>query len=169
DDDHLINLLMIEEPVGDIHHHVTHSNDRHPSPNFESLLAKGRKKIIVINDVFGVIYANRVFALDAQFFGALSSCGHDDRTETEILQILQTHRLVSSDGDVAKIEDLGIGENTFELLSQSCFHFFFVDENPILRQSAGFDITVQQDDPVSGFGELPSAIETCRPGAHDSD
>jgi hypothetical protein len=70
---------------------------------------------------------------------------------------------------MTQVENFGIGEDAFELLSQTGFHLFFIDEDTVLRQAAGLDVTVEQYDPMSGFRELPSAVKPCWSSAHDSD
>jgi hypothetical protein len=70
---------------------------------------------------------------------------------------------------VAEVENLRIGKYALELLAQPGLHLFLIDEDAVLGQTAGLDITVEQDHAMSRFGKLARAIDARRPRPDHND
>src|SRR5262249_50607771 len=60
---------------------------------------------------------------------------------------------------MAEIRNFRVRENALELFAQSGLHLFLIQKNPVLRQSAGLDVTVDQQHSMSRFGELARSVD----------
>src|SRR4030095_17206938 len=116
-----------------------------------------------------MIDSDTIFSIDPYLFGALRAGSHHDSAESNVFKIVQRERLILPDSHVAEIENLWIGENSFELFAQTGLHLLLVDADAILRQAAGFDLSIDQDDAMSRFGEFAGAVDARRTSAHDGN
>ncbi len=165
---HLVDFFEVEQPIRNIDHDVAHADNSDASANFEGLLAERWQRIVVIDDILGMINAETLFALDTQFLGTLGAGRHDDGAEAHAFQLVESHRLILSDCNVTQIKNLRVGKDSLELFPQSCLHLFLVDKDTVLGQPARLDIAVEQDHTVTGFGKLARTIDSRRSRADHS-
>jgi len=123
----------------------------------------------MIDHILGVIDADGIFAFDPQFLGTLRPGCYDHGAESHSFERIQRQRLICPDGNVPKIKHLWIGENFFELLSETGFHLFFIDKDAVFGQTARLDVPIEQDDTMPGFDKLARAIDSGRSRTDDND
>src|SRR3990170_4698952 len=165
---HLADLFIVEQPIRDIDHDVAHADNGYPAPDFIRALTERRKLIEVIDDIFSVVDSQTIFPGDPELLGALGPRRDHYGAESDSLQIFQRDRFSLAHRYMAKIEELGIGENPFKVLSEPFLHLLLVKKYPVFRQTARLDVPIEQNHDVPCLGKLTRAIDPRGTGSDDS-
>ena len=167
DSDHLADLLLVDQPVGEVDHDIANPDDRHPLPDAEVPPAELGQSVVVVDEIFRVIDAFGVISRDPEGLGPLRPGGDDDRRGGEQLLDLRERQVGRlSDLDVAVIMDPRIDEDLAELLADPLLQFVLVEVDPVLDEAAGLDVAVEDDHFVPRLRQFSYAVDAGRAGAN---
>src|SRR5262249_51201397 len=121
----------------------------------------------VIDEVLRVVDALRRVAGNAKGFRALRAAGHDDgRRIQNFAQLVQRQISLDAHLDVAEVTYARVGQDLAKLNSHAFLQFVLVEIDAVFDQPARFDVAVDDDDFMAGFGEFS---HTVNPGGTGAD
>ncbi len=165
--DHLLHFPVAHEVMGNIHHDIPRADHCNTLTKQVFFLAERRQKIIVEDNILGMVNAGQVLPGQAQPLGALGAGGDKNGLETGFEQVFQDDIPAATDGHVSKVINRGQVQDLLELGAQTLFHFELIRVNAILSQAAGFDITVEQHHMCPAFGQFSGRVQARRSGPDD--
>src|SRR5262249_7960430 len=100
----LFDFFLVYQPMGHVHHHVSHAHDPHGLDDPEIAPAEFGQSVVVIDEVLRVVDALRRVAGNAEGFRALRAAGHDDgRRIQNFAQLVQRQISLDAHLDVTEV------------------------------------------------------------------
>jgi hypothetical protein len=155
--------------MSDIDHDIPHTDD--PDVLADGVISRGKggELVVMIDDIFGVEdTADIIFSRKAELTGSLRTHSDQISRTSEFFEIIERQRaFLIVDLDPAEVMDRGVFEDLGELLAQAIFHLVLIKVDPVLRESAGLDIAIEEENLNASLGELVGGVESC--GACSND
>src|SRR5262249_53741194 len=170
DRDHFFDFLFVHEPVGDVHHHISDSDDGYTVSDLEIAPAEFRQAVEVVDQVLCVIDAGRAVAGDSQCLCPLCADGDDDGGWFQNrAQLFEREVALCADLKMSQIMYAWISQDHAELFSHALFQFVLVEIDAVFDQASGFDVAIDENDFMAGFGQFAHAIDAGRACADGDD
>src|SRR5262245_28353690 len=152
--------------MGYIDHHIAHTYDRYAVADPEITTAEFRQAVEVINQVLGVVNALCNITGNAERFRALSSAGYNNRRRVEdFSKLIQRQIRRLTDLDVSKVMHSRVDQNLTKLDTHAFLELVLIEIDSVFNESAGFYVTIDNDNFMAGLGKFSNAINSGWTGA----